>query len=268
MFTEPVTGKDFFGRTEQKMILKERAKSFKSGFRQNIAILGRPSVGKTSLVWNFLPDLLAEQIVPVYAQARQDEPFGFFCNRFIGSLLYNYLKSKSARPKKDDLHHLIKHCKKSLPKVFDAVKKIEDCIVRENFDTAYDVLLDLPKLLESDAGVLCSVIIEEFDRLAGYKLNQTFSVLGKKIMAQRNTFYIVTSSSASHAKQIVSEKLHLLFGNFEMIELREFDFITSKNFLLSRLGDFNPAEKTLRFLIGLTDGHPFFLDSIRPMFGG
>lgn len=261
MLTETLTKKDFFGRLQEKKIFKERLKAFKSGFRQNIAILGRPFTGKTLLVQSFLPDILAEQIVPVYVEARQ-EYFDFFSHRFIGSLLYQYLKLKGAKPKKYNLAALVKNTRKALPKTFEAINRIESSIKRKDFDNAYDVLLDLPRLVELDSGYQCAVIIEEFDKLAGYGLESPFSTLGKKIMAQRNTFYIVTSSSVMVGRQILAEKLQLLFGNFEVIELREFDFITSRNFLASRLHPYDISEKHARFLIGFTDGHPFYLDII------
>lgn len=253
--------KDFFDRTQQKKILKERTMAFKSGFRQNIAVLGRPFIGKTSLIQNFLPELLAEQIIPVYVETHE-EPFDFFSHRFIGSLLYQYLRSKGAEFKKDDLKILMKHCKSALPKTLDAVEKIELFIRKKNFDGAYDILLDLPQLVHIDSDRMCAVIIEEFNGLAGYKLDRPFSVLGKKIMAQRNIFYIVTSRLVAQAKGILAEKLQLLFGNFEITELGEFDFATSRNFLLSRLAPFGVTDTHIRFMISFTDGHPYYMDVI------
>jgi hypothetical protein len=133
---------------------------------------------------------------------------------------------------------------------------------KKDFDGAYDTLLDLPRLAQGDSDYLCAVIIEDFDKLAGYKLQNPYSVLGKKIMAQRNTFYIVTSSSVEAAKQILSEKLQLLFGNFEIMELEEFDFSTSRDFLTSRLESFSINDNHLRFIVSFTDGHPYYLDVI------
>jgi len=115
MYSETFTGKDLFGRLREKNIFKERTKAFKSGFRKNIAILGRPFVGKTSLIKNFILELSAEGILPLYIEARE-EAFEFFTQMFIGALLYQYLKLKNAKVKKDDLKTLIKHCEKPLPK--------------------------------------------------------------------------------------------------------------------------------------------------------
>ncbi len=261
MLSEIFTNKDFFGRAEQLNILKERVKSFNSGFRQNVAILGRPLIGKTFLIHSFFPYILSEHIIPVYVQV-QEEPFDFFAQRFCGSLLYQYLKFNDPDSKKDDLKILIKNSRKPLPKTINEIEKLTELINKKDFDSAYDILLNLTLTVEADSGQKCAVIIEEFDKLANYKLKQPFSVLGKKIMGQRNTFYVVTSSTINRAKQILREDLQLLFGNFETLELKEFDFATSKSFLSSRLASYNVADKHLRFLIGFTEGNPFYLTAI------
>lgn len=251
----------FFGRLKEKKILKERIKAFSSGFRQNIAVLGKPFIGKTSLIRDILSDIQQDNLIIVYAECRE-EPFDLFCHRFLGSLLYRYLKLKSDAPEKDNLKALIKCCKKQLPKTTETAEKIEELLRKKDSDAAYDLLLELPKLAQLDSGMDCAVIIEGFDRLSGYKLAQAYSVLGKKIMAQRNTFYIVTSSSVKQAKVILSEKLQLLFGNFEIIELGEFDFPSSRDFLSARLEGFGISDHYIKFIIHFTNGHPFYLDII------
>ena len=40
MFSDPVVGEDFFGRQEIVDVLIKRADGLKSGYRQNIAIIG------------------------------------------------------------------------------------------------------------------------------------------------------------------------------------------------------------------------------------
>lgn len=79
-------------------------------------------------------------------------------------------------------------------------------------------------------------------------------------MSQHNIFYIVTSSSVAYSKNILSEKLQILFGNFEIMELENFDFLTSKDFLFSQLEPFIISERHIKFLISFTNGHPFYLD--------
>ena len=258
----PLNGNNmFFARSEEKKILKERIKAFSSGFRQNVAVLGRQFIGKTSLIRDILSDIQQDNLIVIYVECRE-EPFDLFCHRFMGSLLYRYLKLKNDVSENDDLKALIKSCKRGLPKTIEAVEKIEELIRKKDFDSSYGLLLELPKLAQSDSGIDCAVIIEEFDLLSGYKLAHPYSVLGKKIMAQRNTFYIVTSSSVKQAKVILSEKLQLLFGNFEIIELGEFDFSSSRDFLSARLEGFGISDHYIKFIIHFTNGHPFYLSII------
>jgi len=260
MFSEPVIGKDFFGREELVRLLHERTGNLKNGYRQNLAILGRELVGKSSCIHNFVINLDDKQILPVYVDVKPLH-ISDLAKKFSGSLLYSYLKSKSLKAK-DDLRYLMKHCKKSLPRTVNAVKRVESFIGKSDFNSAFSLLLDLPDIIRQESGKNCIVILESFHNLNLLKVHKPFSVLGKKIMAQKNTLYILSSSSVSLAKSILANDLSLLFGNFEVINLKEFDFQTSRAFLDARLQVKDFPERYARFLISFTDGHPFYLDLI------
>ncbi len=260
MSPETIAGKDFFGRAQESQLLKERLAAFKSGFRQNIAVLGRPHIGKTSLVKNFLTHIHDEQVMPVYVEAR-DEDFSFFADRFIGSLLYNYSITKGVDSHKDDIKFLIANSKKALPRIVESIEKIYTYLGKKDIQKAYDCLLDLPQLAGSDAHLKCALIIEGFDKLINYGLARAFSDLGRKIMAQRDTLFVLTSSSAIKARHILNEQLQLLFGNFQIIELDEFDFTTARDYLEEKFSSFGIPDRHARFLINFTDGHPFYLNT-------
>ena len=53
MFSDPVVGNRFFGRTESLKVLAKRVDGLKDGFRQNIAVVGPKLIGKSSLVLHF-----------------------------------------------------------------------------------------------------------------------------------------------------------------------------------------------------------------------
>ena len=79
-------------------------------------------------------------------------------------------------------------------------------------------------------------------------------------MTQKDTMYIVASSEVSSIKNILSEKLALLFGNFERITLGGFDCETSREFLQKKLSSVKVSDELLDFITAFADGHPFYLD--------
>ena len=74
--------------------LIHRINSFSEGYRQNIAIIGEPSTGKTSLIKNLLlsDEVKKDAIIPIYLEIKI-EPFDFCAKRFIKSALFQLLKS-------------------------------------------------------------------------------------------------------------------------------------------------------------------------------
>ncbi len=262
IFGEPVLRKDFFGREDLLKFLHERAENLKNGYRQNLALLGKELVGKSSCIHNFLFELDSNsaKILPIYIEIAQI-PLPDLFRKFIGSGLYAYLKTKSLKPK-DDLNYLMKHCRKFIPKTVDVAKRIERHIKRKDYTEAFSLLMDLPGLIRQESGKTCIVILEQFHNLKFLKIHKPFSMLGKKIMTQKDVLYIITSSSISSARQILAEDLSLLFGNFEVVELNEFDFNTSRTFITKNLEPVKIPEKHLRFLVSFTDGHPFYLNLI------
>jgi len=77
MFTEPVTGKDFFGRDKILEVLSKRVGALKSGYRQNIALTGKMLSGKSSILHHFLESLKDASIIPLYIEVVGS--ISFFC---------------------------------------------------------------------------------------------------------------------------------------------------------------------------------------------
>jgi hypothetical protein len=142
------------------------------------------------------------------------------------------------------------------------VKNILRQIEKGEYNEAYSDLLNLSSLLKKESKKPCVVILDEFHNLSGLGIKDPFKGFGKKIMTQKDTMYIVASSEVSAIKDILSEKLSLLFGNFEKITLSGFDCETSRAFLLKKLASVKVGEELLDFIIAFADGHPFYLDAI------
>ncbi len=92
MISEPAIGRAFFGREDVLRVLEKRVTALKGGYRQNVALTGQMLAGKSSIIHQFLRTLEDASLVPVYIEV-VPEPFGLFTDKFIATLLYNYLAS-------------------------------------------------------------------------------------------------------------------------------------------------------------------------------
>ena len=63
-------------------------------------------------------------------------------------------------------------------------------------------------------------------------------------------------------KKIISEKLSLLFGNFEVVKISNFGLTASREFINVKLANFEVEDSLKKFLISFTDGNPFYLGRI------
>ncbi|MBI2447316.1 MAG: hypothetical protein HYV48_02125, partial [Candidatus Omnitrophica bacterium] len=172
--------KKFFDRVAILELLDKRSKSFKEGYRQNIAITGHRFAGKTSLLLNFLIRLTDDKIIPVYVEIRH-EPLANIADRVSGVLLYNFFKRQNQKVD-NDLDLLMKMGQRIIPKTVESIRNIKSLIEKGEIDTAYSMLLDLTSILEQETGKLCLIVLDEFHLLENLGVSSPFAELGKKIM--------------------------------------------------------------------------------------
>jgi AAA+ ATPase superfamily predicted ATPase len=260
MFSEPIVGEKFFGREEVLELLNKRVLALKDGYRQNVALTGQSLSGKSSIILHFLHTVNSEGFIPVYVEVVK-EPFSSFANKFIATVLYNAL-NKMGRSVEVDMTKLVDLAQEVLPRTAQMVKGINNAIVGDDLDEAYMMLLGLTSTLKDEAGLSCVVILDEFDNLENLGIKNPFLSFGKVIMVQKDTMYIVSSSRDEAIKKILSEKLSLLFGNFEVVKVSNFDIKTSSKFIDIKFSNLEMNEALKKFLIMFTDGNPFYLGKI------
>ena len=260
MLSEPVIGEQFFGREETLGLLRKRVNALTEGYRQNIALTGQNLAGKSSILHHFLYNFQDNRILTIYVEIA-DEPFTFFAQRFIGSLLYNFLRSKGQEPK-EDYETLIEEAKQFIPYTIKSIRDIQDLTRKKDLDSAYSLLFDLTNIVKGETGKSCVIILDEFHNLASLCVKHPFKNFGKKIMIQKDTMYIVTSSQVATVKRILNEKLSLLFGNFEVIQVKGFTIKNATVFLDNRFKYMRIPADIKNFIISLTEGNPFYLDTI------
>lgn len=244
MLLDPVTGNNFFGRDDIMALLNKRADGLRFGYRQNVAIIGPAHYGKTSVIYRFMSTLPFKDTVPVYIEVKR-QGFAAFAERFISTLLFKYHGGADR-----------------MPKTAKAVKAVEALIKAGKNLKAYRAIFELPSTAYSETGLRPIIILDEFHRISDFGIEDCFAELGKFIMLQKDTMYIVTSSQINLARDILAEKLSLLFGNFEIYELGTFDPQTAARFIKARLAAGPLPDELVDFLVAFSDGHPFYLDSI------
>lgn len=259
MLLDPARGNNFFGRGELLELLKKRVDGLRYGYRQNIAIIGPSYYGKTSVIYRFMDSLSFKDVIPVYIEVK---PHGFpnFAEKFISTLLFKYLTN--IEYKIEDAKELMPIASERMPKTARAIKAIEALIKGGKISQAYSAIFELPAMAHAETSLRPIVILDEFHRIGDFGIDNAFAVLGKYIMLQKDTMYIVTSSQINQAREILSEKLSLLFGNFETCELETFDASSAVDFINFRVCTNTLPKQFINFLVAFTGGHPFYLDSI------
>lgn len=259
MFADPVSGERFFDRTAILELLNKRASALASGYRQNIALIGRELMGKTSIIKQFIKTIESDLLL-FYIELR-DEEFSEFAKRFLGAILYKYLKSHGVRPK-GTLQELIKQANRHIPKTAELVSSALESVNANAYEEGFSKILDLFSSLKDESGKCVLIVFDEFHNLERMGLPNPFYTLGNKIMVQRDIMYIITSSSIQVARKLIEDKLSLLFGNFETVEVGPFELAAAYDFLARRLGEGKKDNIYLWYLVSLVNASPFYLDVI------
>lgn len=261
MFSDPIVGGDFFGRQDIIELISKRARALKSGYRQNVAVIGHQQLGKTSLLRQFLHTFKDPDILAIYVEIKI-QSLDYFVEKFIRSLLYQCVADQDMASATESLTDLLKRAEAKVPKTVLRVAEIVSLLKRRHSEEAYSKLFELTTIVKQETGKNCIVILDEFHRLGDFGVRNAFSDFGKRIMVQKDTMYLLASSSFSASRKILAEKLSLLFGNFERVYLEPFDFETTFQFIDTKLSPVTAPRNFKHFLSAFTDGHPFFLQTI------
>jgi len=248
----------FHGRKDILTLIKRRVADLREGYRQNMALLGSQHVGKSAILRQFLSDLDDEMIIPVYLDLEGRDIY-YFSSKLIRSLLY-YFSSSKGLPSIESLPELLLSLDGHIPLTVARAREAVLLLERNRLSDAYDVLLSLPEVFSLETGLNCLIILDEFQVLDDFGVSDVFRRLADRITAQKKTLYLVSSSYQELAKRILSEKLTLLFGNFEVISVESFDLRQSHEFIAVRMGNINLGLQLKNFLADFTGGQPLYLD--------
>jgi Cdc6-like AAA superfamily ATPase len=238
----------------------KRLNSLQDGYRQNIALLGPAGVGKSTILKYIISNFHRPELTFAYVDL-QCSDFNLFVHKLLGSLLYGYLQEKGLIIK-EDFCYLSKAAEQFLPNTASSIKLVTQLIEKHKYNEAYQKSLDSIDIFTQESGMKLVIIIDEFHLLEDLNIKNVFSILGKKIMLQKSVAFIVSSSKIQEAQKILSEKLSLLFGNFETINISTLDHKTSKEFISNIISPCTIADIYVDFIINLTAGFPFYIKII------
>ncbi len=256
-----IPARENFERPEILELLLKRVNGLKNKYRQNMAIVGPQSLGKTSLILNLLRHYNDNKIIPIYISLKP-RSLEVFAKNFMGILLYQFLMSEQKKLE-DNFDFLVSVSRPKIPKTVRAITHINK-LLKESApkDEIFSLILELPQFLYDETKKPILLIFDEFQNLDNFGLEKPYFELSNKIMVQKNTMYIMLSSSSHQAYNILNKKLSLLFGNFEIINLQPLDTKTAGSFITKRMGNVKINGELKRFLIYLTGGYPFYLNII------
>lgn len=252
---------EFYGRQEILESLDKRANGLSKGYRQNIAIIGDELMGKTYLIKYWLSKYCDNFTLPMYIEVKPQAAFSAFLEKFIGILLFSFLKNSQVSLR-DDISFLIERSRKYIPL---ACAHIEALLIekkKKNTRRAFVKLLELPELFYKETNKSCIIILDEFHLLQELKVKDMYTHWRKQIMLSRHTMYILLSSRKQLAHKILSGDLNLLFGNFEKIEFPPFGNKTAQAFIQDKFKLLDVPSEIANFIINFCFCHPFYLNVI------
>jgi len=250
----------FFGHQKLLHLLRRRVVDLKEGYRQNMALIGNRFVGKTAILHKFMEELDEESIIILYLDLDHKDINHFFA-RFLGGFLYEFCRIQRL-PLFNDISLLMENARKLIPQTVEEIKRIQTNLSKHKYEEAYRQIISLPEVLTGESGQFCVIVLDEFQNLEELGVSDVFQELGKRIMTQKRCIYVVASSQGAVAKKILAEKLSLLFGNFEILDVEPLDSKTSQELISAHLKEIQISQPLRDFLADFTGGYPLYLNVI------
>jgi Cdc6-like AAA superfamily ATPase len=239
--------------------LQKRVNDIGNGYRQNVGIIGTSGVGKTQLLCEFFQSISRDaSLLPVYVKAETiDGPQ--LMQQWTGAVLSAVMLDRTLNIPKT-LSGLLREAEIIIPETVTAVKHFQRLLRQDKNALAVKELLMLSGTLARETGKKVVLMIDEFQSLDKLPVSDPFLLLGRQMMIDKDVLYVVTSSAIDHAREIFREKLSLLFGNFEVLELAPFGYMEMEQYLAMRMPAHRWSPELKRFLFHMTDGEPIYLD--------
>ncbi len=224
-------------RPELAQHLRQRLQAFSEGFRQNLALIGPAGSGKTYQLQQLVAEptpSLSLVFCPLYRESAQS-----FLKRLLCAIL----------PAAD----------RDVPNTTAAVRQVEGLLARRLYGEAFNRALDVIPILIEERQRPCVLLLDEFLFLEDLGLAHAFHELGKRVMTSPSTLFLLSSSSPYRARMILRERLHLLFGQFELVSLEGLDAAIASLWVQRELKGLRGVSTLAPFLLQWLGAYPWYL---------
>ena len=262
---DPVIDQQTSAHPEIVALLHKRLSDLKDGFRQNVALLGAPGSGKSSALLTAIAQSRALPLLIVYCEARR-EPWELWARRFLWATLHGLA---GFRPEQIDATHeatLLRKAYAIAPRTAQSIAELLPQIRVTPHERVFRQILDLPYLAIEETKRPGVIVLDEFHQLERLGVYRPFHELGKRIMLERSMLYLFASSQPVIARRILRERLNLLFGGFELVELDGMSAAAGEALIRDRLSHRRLPEWAAGFLVRFTNGHPWSLATLLDAF--
>ncbi len=236
--------------------LRQRLASFRQGFRQNLALIGPEGSGKTFQVQDLLTQARDLTVVscPLYRESHNS-----FLRRWLGAILQPMLPAALRVDAATPVATLALYADTHYPAAAPILTAIDGLLARRQYGEAFTRILDLIPGLTQATGRPTVLVLDEFLHLEELGFSHAFHELGKRVMTWPQTLFMLTSSSPHRARLILRERLHLLFGQFETLDLDALDPTRAVPWIHAMLRGLRGGARVAPFLLSWMGGSPWYL---------
>jgi len=197
------------------------------------------------------------RVTPIYCALHQESSREFL-KRFVTAMLHAAVDAPADAP----LETLLQRSSMLCPRTTTAIQHLERYATSHLQAEAFVHALDVIPLLYEERQQPCVLVLDEFLHLEDLGVSHAFHELGKRVMTWPFVLFLMTSSSAFRARAIIRERLHLLFGQFELVTLGTIEEAAAMPWIEQELPAAKRNPLVSRFLLHWIGGYPWYLDVV------
>ena len=250
----PVTGESFYNRVDTLETIKDRIKKFISGNITHLAIVGARKIGKTSVLLEVSNRSKEIKFIYINLEVLVTSPVDFAIN-YVNETI-NQVKRENLETVSDLENYALKYKTSYSIVILKLLKEYRE----HNHPLCLKLAFDFPELLAKEEKIKILILCDEFQDILEfnrYKLNP-LAIFRNSFQKQKEILYIISGSYVRVLNKILRDSKSPLFGHFDMIELKNFDRNTSKEFIRKILRT-KIDSKALDFFVTFVTGRPYYI---------